>query len=68
MYVQSDYFFDLLCLKVIRVEWSPHKSNLFASCSNDRRLNVWDITKIGQENRSDDAVDGPPELMVAVYI
>uniref|UniRef100_A0A3B4T8L2 RB binding protein 4, chromatin remodeling factor n=1 Tax=Seriola dumerili TaxID=41447 RepID=A0A3B4T8L2_SERDU len=29
----------------------------------DRRLNVWDLSKIGEEQSPEDAEDGPPELL-----
>lgn len=32
-------------------------------CKSDRRLNVWDLTKIGEEQTPEDAEDGPPELL-----
>jgi histone-binding protein RBBP4 len=28
------------------------------------KLNVWDLSKIGEEQSSEDAEDGPPELFV----
>ena len=31
--------------------------------SSDRRLNVWDLSKIGEEQTPEDAEDGPPELL-----
>jgi WD40 repeat protein len=53
---------------VIKVEWEPNNSSVFASSSADRRIRVWDISKIGQEIKAEDAVDGPPELLVLVYM
>ena len=38
---------------------------MFASCSADRRIIVWDLSKIGEEQKAEDAVDGPPELLVS---
>lgn len=29
----------------------------------DRRLHVWDLSKIGEEQTAEDAEDGPPELL-----
>ena len=49
---------------VIKVEWEPNNSTVFASSSSDRRIRVWDISKIGMEQKSEDAQDGPPELLV----
>lgn len=48
---------------VVKVEFSPHSSNYFASCGLDRRVIIWDILKIGSEVSAEDAQDGPPELM-----
>jgi len=34
-----------------------------ASCGADRRVNIWDVSKIGEEQEAEDAEDGPPELL-----
>lgn len=47
---------------VVQVQWSPHDIALFATCSEDKRVIIWDIAKIGEEQTSEDAEDGPPEL------
>jgi histone-binding protein RBBP4 len=36
---------------------------VFASASSDRRVNVWDLARIGLEQTPDDQEDGPPELL-----
>ncbi|XP_047298248.1 histone-binding protein RBBP7 isoform X1 [Gorilla gorilla gorilla] len=46
-----------------RVHWSPHNETILASSGTDRRLNVWDLSKIGEEQSAEDAEDGPPELL-----
>ena len=33
--------------EVFKVEWSPHSEYIFASCSDDRTVIVWDLTKCG---------------------
>lgn len=47
-----------------QVQWSPHNETILASSGTDRRLNVWDLSKIGEEQSPEDAEDGPPELLV----
>lgn len=50
----------------LQVQWSPHNETILASSGTDRRLNVWDLSKIGEEQSPEDAEDGPPELLVSV--
>jgi histone-binding protein RBBP4 len=47
----------------VQVQWSPHNETVFASASVDRRINVWDLSRIGEEQTPEDAEDGPPELL-----
>ena len=49
--------------EVLHVAWSPHNPSIFASASSDRRINIWDLSMIGQEQTPDDQEDGPPELL-----
>jgi histone-binding protein RBBP4 len=49
--------------EVLQLAWSPHDPTIFASSSADRRVHLWDISKIGEEQTPDDAEDGPPEML-----
>ncbi|CEQ42943.1 SPOSA6832_04816 [Sporobolomyces salmonicolor] len=49
--------------EVLSLAWSPMNETIFASASGDRRINLWDVSKIGLEQTPEDAEDGPPELM-----
>ena len=48
---------------LFQVQWSPHNETILASSGTDRRLHVWDLSKIGEEQSAEDAEDGPPELL-----
>ena len=52
--------------EVLQVQWSPHVETAFASSSADRRVNVWDLSRIGEEQTQEDVDDGPPELLVSM--
>jgi histone-binding protein RBBP4 len=47
----------------VQIGWSPHNPTILSSCGADRRLNVWALHKIGDEQSPEDAEDGPPELL-----
>eukprot|EP01133_Synstelium_polycarpum_P008930 gene8930-10469_t len=49
--------------EVFQVQWSPHNETVLASCGSDRRVNVWDLSRIGDEQNNEDSNDGPPELL-----
>lgn len=49
---------------VNKVEWCPLNPLVFSSASSDRKVNIWDITKIGKEQTAEEKFDGPPELLV----
>ncbi|KAI6203523.1 hypothetical protein M3Y94_00566900 [Aphelenchoides besseyi] len=51
--------------KFSQVQWSPHNERILASSGTDRHLYIWDLDKIGQEQRPEDAEDGPPEMIMA---
>jgi len=46
-----------------QVAWCPQSEIHLASCSSDRRVMIWDLSQIGVEQSSEDAEDGPPELL-----
>lgn len=50
--------------EVLQVEWSPHDETILASAGGDRRVNIWDLSRIGAEQTAEDADEGPPELLV----
>lgn len=49
---------------ITSLEFSPHKDGILASGSQDRRLILWDLFKIGEEQAQEDAEDGCPELFM----
>jgi histone-binding protein RBBP4 len=49
--------------QVFKVEWSPFNHSILGSCSADRRVALWDLSRVGQEQSPEDAQDGPPELL-----
>mmetsp|Transcript_32664 Transcript_32664/g.45343 ORF Transcript_32664/g.45343 Transcript_32664/m.45343 type:complete len:628 (+) Transcript_32664:100-1983(+) len=48
---------------ITTVEWSPHTKGVFGSASEDTRVNIWDCSKLGARQTSEDKKSGPPELM-----
>nr|CEL68263.1 TPA: Histone-binding protein RBBP7 [Neospora caninum Liverpool] len=46
------------CLK-----WAPGEKTTLASGSTDRLIRIFDLSLVGAEQESDDAEDGPPELL-----
>ncbi|MFS7946519.1 putative transcription factor WD40-like family [Helianthus anomalus] len=55
--------FDFHKEEVFQIGWNPQNDSILSSCCAGRRLLVWDLNRIGQEQTNDDAVDGPPELL-----
>lgn len=49
---------------VTNVEWDPFHHNIIGSCSIDRRVILWDLEKIGEEQTAEESEDGVPELLM----
>ena len=49
--------------EVVQLSWSPHNEAILASSATDRRVHVWDLSRIGQELSEEDSRDGAPELL-----
>lgn len=49
---------------VLAARWNPNLEGVFASFSCDRRVNVWDLQRLGSQQSVTDAEDGPVELLV----
>ncbi|CAF1892259.1 unnamed protein product [Brassica oleracea var. botrytis] len=49
--------------EVFQVGWSPKNETILASCCFGRRLMVWDVNRIDEEQTAEAAEDGPPELL-----
>jgi len=49
--------------QIFQVAWSPFNETILGSCAADRRVNIWDLSRIGEEQSAEDAEDGPPELL-----
>ena len=50
-------------MKVLGVQWALFDETILGSCSADRRVKVWSLSRIGEEQTPEDAEDGPPELL-----
>jgi WD40 repeat protein len=60
----SLYTMDTHDGEVRQVAWSPHDAPILASAASDRKIMLWDLRRIGEEQTAEDAEDGPPELVV----
>lgn len=49
--------------EVFQVEWDPNHETVLASSGADRRLMVWDLNRVGDEQIEGDGDGGPPELL-----
>jgi histone-binding protein RBBP4 len=50
--------------EILQLSWSPHHDSVLATASSDRRILVWDLSKIDTPQLTEEAEDGPPELLV----
>ncbi|KAI9670834.1 MAG: retinoblastoma binding protein [Trizodia sp. TS-e1964] len=48
---------------VTSLSWNPDEDSILASSSYDRRIIFWDVSKVGDEQSTEDAEDGPPEML-----
>ncbi|CAN6554610.1 unnamed protein product [Malus baccata var. baccata] len=51
--------------EVFQVECDPNHETVLASFADNRRLMVWDLNRVGEEQAEGDGDDGPPELLFA---
>lgn len=49
--------------EVLQLAWSPHHETVLASAAADRRVMIWDLSRIGEEQTPDEVEDGPAELL-----
>ena len=49
--------------EIYNLKWSPHMDTVFLSGSSDRRVYVWDLSRIGAEQSMEDEEEGPAELL-----
>jgi histone-binding protein RBBP4 len=49
--------------EITNVNWSRFHEHILASSGIDRRVIIWDLSRIGDELTSEEASDGPPEVL-----
>lgn len=49
---------------VFNVQFNPKNETILASSGTDRRVHIWDLSRIGDEQSAEEAEDGVPELLV----
>lgn len=47
-----------------QTRWSPHSKNVLGSCSADRKICIWDLNKIGEEESK---IDQTPAELVFIH-
>eukprot|EP01125_Pyxidicula_operculata_P009675 TRINITY_DN316_c1_g3_i1.p1 TRINITY_DN316_c1_g3~~TRINITY_DN316_c1_g3_i1.p1 ORF type:complete len:421 (+),score=69.87 TRINITY_DN316_c1_g3_i1:904-2166(+) len=48
---------------VMQIQWSGFHDSILGTCGADRRVFVWDVSRVGREQTPEDKEDGPPELL-----
>jgi histone-binding protein RBBP4 len=48
---------------ILNLATSPHSCDVFAACSSDRRVSVWDLSRLGASLSEEERAEGPPELL-----
>jgi len=48
---------------VTQAKFSRQQVNIIASSSSDRRVLLWDLSRLGKEQTEEEKIDGPPELV-----
>mmetsp|Transcript_33590 Transcript_33590/g.41273 ORF Transcript_33590/g.41273 Transcript_33590/m.41273 type:complete len:299 (-) Transcript_33590:1488-2384(-) len=48
---------------ILQLHWCPFQRNVFCTSSEDTKVCIWDIDKIGIEQTPEEALDGAPELL-----
>lgn len=49
--------------EIYTANWANNSLSILASSGADRRVIIWDLSRIGNEQTIEDAEDGPPELL-----
>lgn len=49
--------------RVVQVSFDPHHGHILTTASSDSTVKIWNLQQIGAEQTSEEAEDGPPELM-----
>lgn len=50
-------------MEVNSIQWSNASESILATAGTDRRVRIWDLSRVGAEQSRVDEEDGPPELL-----
>jgi hypothetical protein len=50
--VVTDWWHPPILLMCLQIGWSPKHETILASCGADRRVLIWDLSRIGDEQVS----------------